>query len=434
MTFGLAPKLLGNPSNVAAANDGFNDLWLTSYLAEIPWHIPALYMTPSEYALLQGGAHAIELSICVTYRGSTIQFETASTSSGLATLNQINDIAVANALNKTGWGSNVSFTQFGQASQSQSMLPLGIRQPFYGPVAGPPQQRGMATDYYGTDNPTAGFGTYVPHHQVGRHCFLYNYWAMSTRSTGTVTAPGSMYGGWPCMAEKIQQMDGKTVVNQCVLQSTYKPKMGMLKTPLRHVPMGLPYPNSGAGMSINTNGSLTNGRIATFSRDALDVGVPSDTQQGDRTSAIEGSAVLNNDNYGSSVNTLTYDIYTPIEKSQVSRTGYWGQADAHIQPSIHIGVQPVPSLAPADSLIDSSVTGQPDKWTDTRAYWEVTCTMTTKEYNPTHMPYAVSANVPEGDVILTYPNANLTPYITNPRAEGATFAGLNTNSIPILPL
>lgn len=43
MTFGLAPAIIAN----GAATTGEN--YLTSYLAEIPWHIPALYLNESEF-------------------------------------------------------------------------------------------------------------------------------------------------------------------------------------------------------------------------------------------------------------------------------------------------------------------------------------------------------------------------------------------------
>ena len=78
MTFGLAPTILSLDANGARC--------LTSGLAELPWHIPALYLNQSEFDLLPEGAHCVSMNIEVFYRGSTIQFETAATATGLATL------------------------------------------------------------------------------------------------------------------------------------------------------------------------------------------------------------------------------------------------------------------------------------------------------------------------------------------------------------
>lgn len=426
MTFGLAPAILtpGAPGNAA-------DRWLTSYLAEIPWHVPAFYLNQSEFNLMPVGTHCIEVSIQVIYRGSTIQFETASTSSGLATLNQINDIAVANALNKTGWGSNVSYTGFGTGSASQSMLPTGIAKPKYKPVAG--DYRGMINDYYGTDNSDPNFASYIPHHQIGRQCFLYNYWAMSTRTADNVTSPTpttNLYGGWPAVAEKIKQMDGKTCVNQVVITSTYTPKMGQLKTPLKHLGIGLPYPNIGGTVNVVTQGNLVAPRSLNAKRDAAPATGVNDQKNGDRWTIGEQESNFSNDNTGDALTVPTWDIYSPIEKSQVSRTGFWGQQDAHIQPSIHIGVQPVPSLSTAALLAEDGVFNM---WTDTRAYWEVIATMKVKEFNPTHMPYATVSNVPQGDVIMELPTTAMPQYYTDITQDHATFQGLYKNTVPFLP-
>jgi hypothetical protein len=96
----------------------------------------------------------------------------------------------------------------------------------------------------------------------------------------------------------------------------------------------------------------------------------------------------------------------------------------HIQPSIHIGVQPVPALSTAATLAEDA---QFNNWTDTRAYWEVTATMNVTSKAPTAFPYAVNANVPAGDVIYWNPTASRPAAIVDPQEDGATYAGLYTN-------
>nr|WEY02532.1 MAG: VP1 [Canine parvovirus] len=385
---------------------------LASYLAEIPWHIPALYMNQSEFDLLPEGTRCTGIEIEVVYRGSTIQFETAASTTGLATLNQINDIGVATGLNRTGWGSNVSYTDF---NTTQPMLPTGIDKPKYAAVTG--KYRGMVRDYYGSDNNTAGdlYSSDIPKHQTGRQTFLYNYWGMTGRGpTDPVDATNDMYGGWPCLAEKVQQMDGKTVVNQVVLQSSYKPKLAPLKVTMNSANHGLPWPGKNAGIGVPIGGNLSGQRQLSAQipntdpvKTGMEVGVGADTI----VLPVAASPA--------------FTIYSPIEKCQMGRSGFWGEADVHIQPSLHIGVQPVPALSSAALLAEDAAF---NAWTDTRAYWEIVARMHVEEHQPTAWPYAYSPNVPLGENVLWNPEANRPLAIKDATLDGATFAGLYTNS------
>lgn len=406
MTFGFADTILDDIVPSAATDS----CALLSYLAEIPWHIPALYMNQSEFDLLSNSARVKSVSIEVTYRGSTIQFETAQSSTGLATLNQINDIAVAHALNRTGWGSNISHKAF---NQTQPMIPTSIAKPKYGPIPG--EYIGMVRDFYGSNNDNPLFFNDVPKHQTGRHAFLYNYWATTGRVTNG-TAGQNQYGGWPCLAEKIEQMDGKTVVNQVVAQSTYTPKLAPLKPPLRSASHGLPFPVQNGIISVQVGGNLVAQRQANI---RVSNALPT-LSAGIQIGVDAEAPILPNNSVS---NEPVFNIYSPIEKCQMGRSGFWGESDVHIQPSLHVGVQPVPALSSAALLLDDIPFST---WTDTRAYWEVKATMTTYEHNPTAWPYATHANVPLGENVVWNPAANRPLAITDPTRDGATFCGLYT--------
>lgn len=134
--------------------------------------------------------------------------------------------------------------------------------------------------------------------------------------------------------------------------------------------------------------------------------------------------------YNYNNNTMpTFDIYTPIEKSQYMKSGFWGTMEGHIQPSLHIGVQPVPALTTTALLASQA---QFNNWTDTRAYWEVVATMTVEEYQPTAWPFATLANVPQGEVMQITNLANRPSALVDPRNDGATFAGLYPIGTPSL--
>nr|QVW56787.1 MAG: VP1 [Phylloscopus inornatus ambidensovirus] len=415
MTFGLAPAIIvPNPGNPSAdppipSNPA---TYLTSWLAEIPVQIPALYLNQSEFDLLQDGSHVVSVDVSVVYRGSTIQFETNASSSALATLNQINDIGVAIGLNRTGWGSNVRFSSF---NGTQPMLPTGIRQPLYEPEAG--VYRGMVRDYYGSRNLDSNFTNDVPKHQVGRQTFLYNYWANSLN--GNTQEEGKQtYGGWPCLASKIEQMDGKTAVNTVVANYSYKPKMAPLKTPLRMASHGLPFPDQNGSMVVPGT-ALSNTRMSQINR--------TDTAPGSSTGIFSKIGELQTDRLNEPANGPFLSIYTMIEKSQACQTGFWGLNNGHIQPSLHVGVQPVPALTTSATLTENN---QFNNWTDSRAYWEVTATMKVMEKAPTEWPYAQFPNVPAGDVIMWAPQSNRPAVFNDNKQDGATFGSLYTNSIP----
>lgn len=420
MTFGIAPNII--PSNEGTTPILATSAFLTTYMAEIPWHIPALYMNPSEFFLLQRGSRCVRCHVEVYYRGTTIQFETAATSTNLATLNQINDIAVAHGLNKSGQGQNVSFTGF---ATGQTMIPTAIAKPKYDSVG--TNYRGMLRDYYGTPNEEgANFINYIPHHQLGRQTFLYNYWALSAiRNSTSTTVSRHQFGGWPTLSDKIEQYDGKTAVNTCVLTAEYKPKMGFLNRPHANMGHGLPASNTQAtAITVQCGGHLPNNRQAQIT--PIQSPIATNAQLTGVTESVATS--LNNLSTGGNL-PATLNEYTPIEKSQFARTGSWGEMDPHVQPSIHIGVQPVPALTTTNTLTSSSGDGT---WTDVRAYWEVMCTMDVVEHTPTAYPWAQTANVPVGDVIYFNDTAHVPAINLDPRDDGATWQGLYTNIAPTI--
>lgn len=410
MTFGLAPNVIS-----ATETAGIQERYLTTSLAEIPWMLPALYLNQSEFDLLPTGTYAKSVHIEAIYRGSTIQFETAASATALATLNQINDIYTAVALNKTGWGSDVSFTSF---NTTEPMIPTGVQAPKYNAITtGTNLYRGMVADYYGVNNSNVNFEEYIPHHQIARHTFLYNYFMLSARTAASAATAGA--GGWYPLVEKINQMDGKTVVNTCVLKTSYEPRMGWLKTPLKTVAHGMPWNTASGGtassQAVPTQGNLVSSRVMTADRNGTA------SADGNEFNVTEGVNGLSNDFGVAATEVPTPTIYTPIEKSQISRTGFWGSQDPHIQPSVHIGVQPVPSLNTGSLTGDNPNT---NAWTNTRAYWEVNVTMVVMEHQPTAVPYAAIANVPLGDNVLTLVRNDQPSFNINPSNQGATFAGL----------
>lgn len=398
MTFGLAHQIF---------KVNTNDFWLGTHLAEIPWELPVMYLTPSEFNLLPDGARVESMSCKVIYRQSVIQFPTATSTAGLATLNQISDISVAHALNKTGWGNNINYTAF---DAGKPMVPTGIRAPRYIPVAN--SYRGLQQELYGEDQSSTNFPNYIPKHQVGNYSFVQNYFAMSTTGLPIATPPQS--GGWPCLVEKCEQFDGKTCINSVIAVSEYKPKVAPLKNPLKNWQHGLPKPAFGTSIKIPAGGHIPNAFISNY-------------KSNDTASSMTGAREISTTDLNYTQSNQTFDIYTPIEKSQTYRSGLYGQTDPHVQPSIHIGVQPIPSLTTTQQ---AGADGAYNSWTDTRGYFEVICTMVVKTQTPTAYPYAAVPNVPIGEQMFQIAAANQPAYNRNPSDVGATWGGLYTVEKP----
>ena len=212
-------------------------------------------------------------------------------------------------------------------------------------------------------------------------------------------------------------MDGKTVVNQVIGKSTYKPKIAPLKSVLRSMGHGLPFPAQNETIGLQGLGTMINQRQANIAI----ANVPP-SLGGVQATPTEATYVYS----GAAAGQPTFDIYTPIEKSQYCKSGYWGMNEGHIQPSFHAGIQPVPALSSAATLAE--INGE-NAWTDCRAYFELTATMIVSEHTPTAWPFASFPNIPTGENVIFAANGNIPQALKDPRNDGATFAGLYTNLI-----
>jgi hypothetical protein len=216
-------------------------------------------------------------------------------------------------------------------------------------------------------------------------------------------------------------MDGKTVVDQTIVTYEYTPEMGYLKEPLDEQSHGLPFPEANTSMLMHGTGVCD---PRGFLLNVANV-VP--------TASAQIQATIQED-VGTQQNTAatnhTYTIYSPIEKDQILYTGPTGTKRAATQPSLHIGIQPVPALTTTSTLAENA---QFNSWTDSRAYWDVTCTMVVDEYQPTQYPFASLPNVRSKDVVYTLSAGDRPLVLTNPRDDGATYLGLYTNKAAPFP-
>lgn len=378
ITFGIANNWI---SEAATGPPAESQRYLSTALAEIPWHKPFLYMTQGEFDLLPAGSFVVEMRIRVVCRGVRIAFETAAADTTLATLNQIQNICIGHGLNKTGWGVNRFYDAF---DATQTMKPTSVAVPTYA---------AYPTQFYGDPNVT--IQNSIPNHQIGFKTPLYNYFTLVTKTQN--------FGGTPCIAEMIQYMDGKTAINQEVGEWKWKPRMGMLTAPLKHNRWGLPNLNGSVALVVPTNGIISQGHNQSI--------------VGATASASGGTEVISEVDIQPANNVVSGDFsyLDDVDKSQFYRQGPWGQfKHPEIQPSVHIGIQAIPALT------TSTFFTPVDKWTDAQCDWEVYAEMDVKEYQPTAFPYSTGANVPAGDAIYR----TLTGTIYPDSENACTYAGL----------
>ena len=421
-TFGITSD---GVAQTAVAN--ISAIALTTCLAEIPWELPVMYLTPNEFALIPQGSHVKQVRMKVVYRKTTVQFDTNATTTQQAVLNQLTDVASAVGLNKTGYGSNVWAFDY---VTGNPMKVLGVKQPVYAASA-TPVYRGLVADIYGEPNASAQFLTYAPKNQLGLHWIPRNYFAMTTQKNTITTVFQQSQGGWPNLWSKVTQYDGDTINNETVVDVTYEPKMGLLKPPIRYRAIGLPLQNNAASnnaLTVPTVGSKGSFWTPNITRTASEVVAGNQ---------YVNSTVTDTTNNPGQVSQLQFSLLTPIEKSQYMRTGAWGDANSHVQPSVHVGVQPIPALS------TNALTAADDStiYTTTKGYFYVTCEMDVVEHLPTNYPHTFAnegvADVPFGDQIY-WSDVSLRPAnhssdpttsLIGPRPAGALKGGLFTTQV-----
>lgn len=360
---------------VEAGADPVTALYLTSELLEIPWHLPCMYMSPSEYAILNPGSHAKKLRCKIYFRGATVKFETNSSSTQLATLNTVQTLRAATGLNLTGWGQNMFYST---KEPTDPMIPLTVDQPTYTNTLG--RLYTLPQELYGFPDRTNEPGSYI----TGNFWIGRNYWCESS----PVPLNNSNIG-WPtARTEKCHTWDAKTMLNKCIVDEEYNPNVAPLVAPLRFRRDAIPQLSSG-GFVVDTSGNIPGMRTGTYSESSGITSIAENT-------TTPTSQVPN------------FDILTPIEKSQNIRVGPWGQHSPKAQPSIHVGVQAMPQLGSI-----SHTTGVYSGLVQASAYFDVHFEMEVSNEEPTHFNYLGSANIPAGEELFssgTYSTQTLATY------------------------
>lgn len=360
ISFGLAYKPILEP---IASTPPYNNVYMVTPMAEIPWERLFMYMNQSEYNLLPLGSRVVECSIKVISENVRIAFPTNASTTNLATLNQNKFLRIGKGLRQSTMGVNVTPITF---QTDQPMITTAIT-PDNGSRL---QYDDYVKAFYGSRNNVTGFATETPVHQFGIPYPLKFYYAMVTQDTDPTAS------GWPTFQQYIEEIEADGAAGNPICAMTYKPKMGLIKPSLNTIYTGVPKKTAinvltHTGSTVPQSSKLTIDNAGFSARD-------------------EGVIPLK------AVNSTNMALTGIIEKSYRLIPGILpNDYVSQTQPSCHVGLQPV--IALTTKVIGNDAI---DSYTDAQAYFEVECECTVETAFPTYRPHATAANVAPSDVVF----------------------------------
>lgn len=369
LTFGLAYKPIGKTTGTAPAVQ--TDYFMITPLAKIPWEYLFMYLNKSEYALLPFGANVSKIKCSIRAENVRIAFPTNSSGTELATLNQNKFLRVAKGLAQNVNGLDVKPKTF---SDTQPMIVTDVD-----PITKDDDWKDMEQSMYGIDPNAVGFQTQTPVHQFGIPFALPYYYALTNQQDANK-------GGWPCLQSYIEEFEADGASGSNICEHEYSPKCGLVKSMQPSIYSGYPSDKT-ADLSVNIPTGIGNSRARST---ALTV---------DRTDSTWKT--VNEANYSrkpSTINSGDDDTVELIEKCQYISPGLFPHDFIPSTcPTLHVGLQPVPALTSKVIGNDAAL----NSYTDSQAYFEVTCEAWIKCSYPTERPLYTTANIKMSDLLWT---------------------------------
>lgn len=360
LTFGLAYKPIVKARTGPPA---YSDVYMMTSLAHIPWEYPFMYLNPSEFALLPAGSRVKRVRCKVKSENVRVAFPTNSTDNNLATLHTNKFLRVGINLNQKIQSVNAQPGGFAAAQPMIATTVTEFNQNSY---------QNWIDNFYGVPNNDKDepdiFTTQTPRHQFGIP-WVAQYYCCPVTQTNDPTL-----SGWEDFQSQLEEIkvDGPSGY---IAEMEYSPALGLLKAPLQGIWTGLPStatPATARTLPVNSGaGNTQHRRLETTITNSLNVGI------------TEVAA-----NYNRQPTATNFNMLTPIEKNQRLVSGITPEFFAKTQPTLHVGVMPVPALT--TSAIDNAVNNS--SFTDAQAYFEVTCEMEVECAFPTRRPLATIAN------------------------------------------
>jgi hypothetical protein len=335
LTYGLGP------SNLAIKPTNTNHRCIISSLAEIPWDRRFMYMNPGEFASLPVASFAKHASCSVVQRNPRVAFETGTTTSSLATLNQNKFGIKAIGLNKNKMikGANRKVMTF---DTDEPMIVTSVDDVAY---------TNYPTILYGYSQGSTQFDSNVPSQPFMIPVAVQNYWATYAYAN-SATIPIStnrQNPGWPDLSKHVTQFDMNATAGTEIINVNYD---------FNYCPLTnqLPAVSYIAGDAVYYQPQPKIAKVTAQ--------VPTHTTDNPTTTEVDAVSI----NYAAynPGTSLTELIDNSYYKGDNSRNQGFSRS---IMPSVHVGISPVPRLTA------QMAGGEIASWTDVQAYFEVKTTL-----------------------------------------------------------
>ena len=398
LAYGLASTPIAHPLNTDANTTGPVILMTTS-LMEIPWDKPFFYLSPGEFSSLPKGCYVKSVHVEVVQRNPRVAFETASTDSGLATLNQNKFGVKAMGLNTLN-GMRVTNRRYSAfATMGEPMIPTSTAVAKYDDI-----DEAM----YGVSQSDTGFNGAIPSSCFMQPILMPNYLTCWNTAYDAGLVATSKATGWYSLAEHVTQFDMNATTGTKIIEASYKPSYAPLTEQTAFAEyltgqLGTPNAVGPTVSGINFNEfSFTDGN-ATKQLTRITVNNVNNTIAGN-PDEIYSTEPTNRNRFNAEAVTGRLQNF---EKGQISKNIDRGQDNKCVQPSLHVGISPVPRLTSSTNLI------QPKSWTDVQAYYEIKATMHIGYHFPHHNTHQTEFNIEANDVKMSV-DGNVTSGIDYP--------------------
>lgn len=359
LSYGLAWRM------VKANTDGTGYLTTTS-LMSIPVDKPWFYMSPSEFKLLLPNTKVKHVRVQIVMRNPRTAFETAASTTTLATMNQNKFFAKGVGLNLKTRGVDRKLI-FG--SGSEAMINKGAE------ILDQQTDQKLVEIMYGSaTNTTAlreGFD-FLPYSYLNLPHMNNRYFCLAKSIQNDKTD----VSGWYRLNEFIDKEDASFAIGTKVIDYSYEPSMGVLTLPHDY------YMNDGYWGSSNSK-TNTDLELSDFrnSMNARKLNV--DLDAGEIKLSAPNISDIDTDEMKEICNQKLWKsaYYCPIDKNHYIKRGINGMHVPNAQPSVHVGIYPVPRLTTTD------LTDKPQHFTDVEVQWDISCELVCESTMEAHLTH-----------------------------------------------
>lgn len=336
VSYGIAWRVSPVPGEIATG--GF---YGTTSLAEIPVDRVHLYLTKEEIDLMPKGARILNVKCSVVMRNPRTAFETASTTSSLATLNQ-------NKFGVYGIGLNVNTRGVNRSYKFNATDPMTVDN-----VDTTLNYQKQHDVWYGTLDTDTHFTDTLPTSFMNLPSVLVHYYTMFHR-----TVKDTFKYTWQRLNKYIHKFDASHYIGDRIVYYEYSPKYGLLSEPIPHYGSYLISEKQSA-FAVTDIGSNEGPSVTIYNHDN-----PTELNRVGTTHEYPFRIVTTQEET---------QMWTKLKGNRhiglVDFGAYYhtvnDKSNTQAQPSLHVGVYPVHKMTTTENRII------PSKFTDVEALWDV---------------------------------------------------------------